>query len=288
MQAPRLAELMPWMSGLLDKAIASDLPLRFGIAVAIAVAGLWLVKLLTAALDRVMTRLGVDVILRGFLRNLAYAIGIVVTAVAAMDALGVPTTSMLAVMGAAGLGIGLALKDSLSNIASGVMLIALRPFQAGDYVQVANLEGTVEMVRVFQTVLRMPDNRTVFLPNSLITTAPIINFTGRGQRRADIAVGIGYGEDIARARKVLLELAAADTRVLSEPAHDVLVTALADSSVNLLLRAWLPVDVFIAAQSDLREAVHRRFREEGIEIPFPQRDMNLRLPDALLEKLAAR
>lgn len=288
MQAPRFAELMPWMSGLVDKALASDLPLRLGIAVAIAVGGMWLVKLLSRALDRLMSRLGVDDILRGFLRNLAYAIGLVVTAVAAMDALGVPTTSVLAVMGAAGLGIGLALKDSLSNIASGVMLIALRPFQAGDFVQVAGLEGTVEMVRVFQTVLRMPDNRTVFLPNSLITTAPIINFTGRGQRRAEVAVGIGYGEDIARARKVLMDLAAADSRVLRDPAHDVLVTALADSSVNLVLRAWLSVDQFIVVQSDLHEAVHRRFREEGIEIAFPQRDMNLRLPDALLERLAGR
>ncbi|HEX5755552.1 MAG TPA: mechanosensitive ion channel family protein [Arenimonas sp.] len=288
MQQARVAELMPWMSGLLDKALASDLPLRLAIAVAIALAGLWLAKLLSRALDRGMTRFGVDVILRGFLRNLAYAIGLVVTAVAAMDALGVPTTSMLAVMGAAGLGIGLALKDSLSNIASGVMLIALRPFQAGDFVRVADVEGTVETVRVFQTVLRTPDNRSVFLPNSLITTAPIINFTGRGQRRAEVAVGIGYGEDIARARKVLMDLAAADPRVLQEPAHDVLVTALADSSVNLLLRAWLPVDDFIIAQSDLHEAVHRRFREEGIEIPFPQRDMNLRLPEALLERLAAR
>lgn len=286
MELPPLTELMPWFGGLIQKAADSEWLLRLGVAAVIGLLGLWIAKLLSKALERVMGRLGVDAILRGFLRNLAYAIGIVVTVVAAMDALGVPTTSMLAVMGAAGLGIGLALKDSLSNIASGVMLIALRPFQAGDYVQIANLEGTVEMVRVFQTVLRMPDNRTVFLPNSLITTAPIVNFTGRGQRRAEIAVGIGYGEDIARARAVLLQVAAADPRVLSEPPSDVLVTAFADSSVNLLLRAWLPVDHFIVARSDLYEAVHRRFREAGIEIPFPQRSLHLQLPESLAAKLS--
>lgn len=286
MRLTTMAELAPWLAGLVKQAQHSQWPLRIGVALLIAGLGLWIAKLLSRALDRVMQRMGIDTILREFLRNLSYAIGSVVTLVVAMDALGVPTTSLLAVLGAAGLGIGLALKDSLSNIASGVMLIALRPFHAGDYVQIAGLEGTVESVRVFQTVLRTPDNRTVFLPNSLITTAPIINFTGRGQRRIEVVVGVGYEQDLSSVRTALLAVAAAHAKVLPDPAADVLVTGLNDNAVGLLLRAWVASDDFVFVRSDLYEAVHREFRRAGISIPFPQRELHLTLPPGL--SLASR
>ena len=224
-------------SGLLSQAMAHDWLLRIGLALLIAGLGMWLARLLSRALDRVMGRFGVEQILRDFLRNLAYAIGLIVVFVAALDALGVPTTSLLAVLGAAGLAIGLAMKDSLSNIASGVMLIVLRPFRAGDAVVIAGQEGIVEQVRIFQTLLRTYQNHDVILPNSQITTAPIINYTARAQRRIDLPVGIGYGDDIAQARAVLLRLAAANIRVLAEPAADVLVNQLGESSIDLVLRA---------------------------------------------------
>lgn len=268
------------LGDLVARAAASEWIWRIAMALAIALAGLWLARLLSRALDRVMTRLGVEAILRGFLRNLAYAIALVVVLVAALDSLGVPTTSLLAVLGAAGLAIGLALKDSLSNIASGVMLIVLRPFRTGDAVQIAGQEGVVESVRIFQTVLRAYQNHDIYLPNSQVTTAPIINFTARGERRIDIAVGVGYGDDIRRARAVLLAIAAAHTKVLPEPAADVLVSGLGESSVGLSLRAWVKTADFVPVRSELNEAIHRDFAQAGVSIPYPQRDLHVYHHDA--------
>ena len=263
-----------------DHALLSEWLWRFGVALAVAAIGFWLSKLLSRAVDRVLLRFGVEQTLRDFLRGLVHAIGVVVIAVAALDALGVPTTSLLAVLGAAGLAIGLALKDSLSNIASGVMLIVLRPFRAGDAVLVAGTEGIVEQVRIFQTVLRTPQNHDVILPNSQITSAPIINYTARSQRRIDLTVGVGYGDDIGTARSVLLGLATAHAQVLDEPAADVLVSNLGESSVDLTLRAWVGTPDYITARSDLIEAIHRDFTRAGVSIPYPQRDLHVYHHDA--------
>jgi small-conductance mechanosensitive channel len=262
-------------SELLARAAASDWIWKIGVSLLIALLGLWLVRLLSKALDRVMLRFGVEQILRDFLRNIAYVVGLVVVFVAALDSLGVPTTSMLAVLGAAGLAVGLALKDSLSNIASGVMLIVLRPFRAGDAVQIAGQEGVVERVRIFQTTLRAFENHDIFLPNSQITTSPIINYTSRDHRRIDVEVGVGYGDDIGKARDVLLAVASAHPKVRDEPASDVLVTGLGDSSVGMVLRAWTDTPDFIATRSELTEAVHREFGKAGVSIPFPQRDLHV-------------
>ncbi len=263
-----------------DHALLSEWLWRFGVALAVAAIGFWLSKLLSRAVDRVLLRFGVEQTLRDFLRGLVHAIGVVVVAVAALDALGVPTTSLLAVLGAAGLAIGLALKDSLSNIASGVMLIVLRPFRAGDAVLVAGTEGIVEQVRIFQTVLRTPQNHDVILPNSQITSAPIINYTARSQRRIDLTVGVGYGDDIGTARSVLLGLATGHAQVLDEPAADVLVSNLGESSVDLTLRAWVGTPDYITARSDLIEAIHRDFTRAGVSIPYPQRDLHVYHHDA--------
>ena len=273
-------ELGATASGLLSQAVAHDWLLRIGLALLIAGLGMWLARALSRALDRVMTRFGVEQILRDFLRNLAYSIGLIVALVAALDALGVPTTSLLAVLGAAGLAIGLALKDSLSNIASGVMLIVLRPFRAGDAVVIAGQEGIVDQVRIFQTLLRTYQNHDVILPNSQITTAPIINYTSRAQRRIDLPVGIGYGDDLSEARALLLRLAAENPRVLATPAADVLVTKLGESSVDLVLRAWVATPVYAEVRSELIEAMAVGFSTAGISIPYPQRDLHVYHHDA--------
>ncbi|MFY2764807.1 mechanosensitive ion channel family protein [Arenimonas sp. MALMAid1274] len=267
-------------SGLFQQAMASDWLMRIGLALLVAGVGFWLARLLSRALDRGMGRFGVEQILRDFLRGLAYAIGVIVVSVAALDALGVPTTSLIAVLGAAGLAIGLALKDSLSNIASGVMLIVLRPFRAGDAVVVAGQEGIVEQVRIFQTVLRTYQNHDVILPNSQITAAPIVNYTARSQRRIDLPVGIGYDDDLAKAREVLLAIASAHGKVLADPAPDVLVTGLGESSVDLVLRAWVETPDFVTTKSDLTEAVTRDFTQAGVSIPYPQRDLHVYHHDA--------
>ncbi len=195
----------------------------------------------------------------------------VVLLLAVVQLLGVPMTSMLAVLGAAGLAIGLALKDSLSNIASGVMLVALRPFKVGDVVTINGATGTVEVISIFQTTLRGADNQTITLPNSLITTDSIINLTPGTHRRVELVVGIGYDDDIDLARTTVLGLMRGDPRVLAEPAPDVLVYALADSSVNLGIRCHVGNADWFAVKCDLTERIKKAFDAAGISIPFPQR-----------------
>lgn len=249
--------------------------LRFGAALLLLIAGLWLARILSTALERALARANVDPMLRSFLRNIAYFAGVIVVGVAALTQLGVPPASLIAVLGAAGLAIGLALKDSLANFASGVMLILLRPFRAGDFVQIAGLEGEIEQVRVFQTQMRTIDNRVIVLPNSQITTAPIINFTARPRRRIDLTIGIDYEDDLQQAKALLLSVAGANPRVLSDPASDVLVGALAESSVNLVLRVWVSTPDVLIAKSELLESIHLELRRNGMSIPFPQRDLNV-------------
>lgn len=249
-------------------------------AVVILLLGMWLSRRLSKTLDRAFERAHMEATLRGFLRNIAYAAMLVIVIVAALQSLGVPTTSVMAVLGAAGLAIGLALKDSLSNIASGVMLIVQRPFHVGDFVQAAGLEGTVDQIRVFQTRLRTVDNRVVVVPNSLITTAPIINFTANPQRRIDLAVGVGYEDDLKAARAVLLEVAAANPLVLAAPPPEALVTTLGESSVNLELRAWVNTPDYGNARSELTAAVRDGLVERGLNIPYPQRDLHVYHRDA--------
>lgn len=245
------------------------------LAVAVGLIGWFLIKLLTKGADRVMVRSGMEQILRDFLGNIIKVVGLVVVFVAVLDAVGVPTTSLLAVLGAAGLAVGLALKDSLSNIAAGVMLIVLRPFRAGDAVEAAGQNGVVERVGIFQTVLRAYQNHDVILPNSEITTAPIINFTARGQRRIDLSVGVGYDDDIRKAREALLRIATDHEKVLEDPAAEVFVMGLGESSVDLQLRAWVNTPDWFGTKSDLTEAVHREFGKAGLTIPFPQRDLHI-------------
>ena len=248
---------------------------NLALALVILLAGYWFAKWVSRIVYRALSRAGVDHTLAGFLRNVAYAAMMIVVFIAALQKIGVPTTSVLAVVGAAGLAVGLALKDSLSNIASGVMLIVLRPFRDGDHVLAAGLEGVVEDVRIFQTRMRTADNRTIVLPNSMITTAPIINFTAKPNRRVDIAVGVGYDDDLKQAREVLLKVAKSNPLVLTEPAPFVKVDALAESSVNLVLHAWVATPDYAEARSQLTEAVRIEVIGHGLNIPYPQRDLHV-------------
>jgi small conductance mechanosensitive channel len=260
-----------WMSSALEH----DWVWRILVAIAMAVVGLWLARWLARLLDRLMVRFAVEDIMRNFLRNLAYAIALVIVFIAALDFAGVPTTSLLAVVGAAGLAIGLALKDSLSNIASGVMLIALRPFRAGDSVQIAGLEGVVESVRIFQTRMHTSDNREIILPNSQITAAPIINFTGRGERRVDVTLPMAFGDDLAVVRASLLALARANPRVHETPAPEVLVTALGEGTVSVQLRAWTGSREHSVTQAELVEAVLADYTRRGTRAPLPRREVHV-------------
>jgi small conductance mechanosensitive channel len=240
-------------------------------AVALALVGWWLCRRVVKVLDRLLARVEMDAILRGFLRNLVYATSVVVVLIAALDFAGVPTTSLLAVVGAVGLGIGLAVKDSLSNIASGVMLIVLRPFRAGDAVLLGGIEGVIDSVRIFQTHLHTPDNRTIILPNSQITANTIVNYSTRGDRRLDVAAAIGFDDDLGAARRTLLDVAGANARVRHEPAPEVVVSELTDAKVVLQVRAWVDAADFNAAKLELQEAVWQAFLATGLRAPAPQR-----------------
>jgi small-conductance mechanosensitive channel len=245
-------------------------------AVTILLVGLWLAKRLSRALDKVLERTHTEATVRGFLRNIAYGAMVVVVILAAFQALGYAPASLLAVMGAAGLGIGLALKDSLSNLAAGMQLIVQRPFRAGDYVLVANLEGTVEQVRAFQTRLRTPDNRVVILPNSLITAAAITNFTATMKRRIDVVTSVGHAEDLQAARARLAEIARTHPRVMEEPEPIVVATGLsADSRLTLELRAWVRTADVLQARSELTEAVRNGMVELGVGLPPAARDVRV-------------
>ena len=222
-----------------------------------------------------MVRLQIEPILRSFLRNVGYTIAIIVIMIAALDFAGVPTTSLLAVIGAAGLGIGLALKDSLANIASGVMLIVLRPFHSGDHVLIAGNEGIIDQVRIFQTILHTPDNRVVILPNSQITSAPIVNFSARGERRLDLDFGISYGDDLASARKVMIALASENERVHVVPAPEAVVNAMTDTRVMMQLRVWVNPNDYPRARTELIEAILPQLESAGLRLPSPTRELHV-------------
>jgi small-conductance mechanosensitive channel len=260
---------------LVERALEHEWVWRLLVGVGIAVLGVWIARWLARALDRLMQRFDVDPILRSFLRNLGYAFAVIVMLIAALDFAGVPTSSLLALLGAAGLAIGLGLKDSLSNIASGVMLIMLRPFHAGERVQIAGLEGVVDSVHIFHTRLHTADNRKILLPNSQITASPIINYTALGQRRVDVSVGISYDVDIDLPRKRLLAIAANNQEVLATPAPQVIVAELGESSVVLQLQVWAAANAHAELRAWLLEQILSDFRRNGIRIPGPQREVHL-------------
>jgi len=237
--------------------------------------GWWVAGLVTGATRRVLTRHDVDATLTGFAANLTRMGLLALVVIVALGQMGVETTSFAAVIAAAGLAIGLALQGSLGNFASGVMLIALRPFKAGDYIEAAGTAGTVTEVQVFATTLTTPDNRVVIVPNGQITAGNIVNYSAKDTRRLDLVFGIGYGDDIVKARALLQDILSSDSRVLDEPAPTVAVLALGESSVDIAVRPWVKSGDYWPLAFDLKEKVKIEFDRQGISIPFPQRDVHL-------------
>ena len=273
--APAPADIVTDIRGIDWLGLLETWGLKLLAAALIFLIGMWLAKRFSTGLERVLGRAHVDATLSGFLRRVSYAVMLVLVIITALSAIGVPSTSMFALLGAAGLAVGLALKDSLSNIASGVMLIVLRPFRVGDHVIAAGQEGMVLEVRIFQTRLRAFDQRVIILPNSEVTTAPIINYSSLPTRRMEIAVGVGYDDDLQRAQEILLRIAHENPMVIDDPAPFVQVTELGESSVNLKLFATCKNDDFGDAKSALTQAVRNELIGNGLSIPYPQRDLNV-------------
>lgn len=216
-----------------------------------------------------------DQTLRSFFASLIHYAVIIFTILAVLSQFGVETTSFIAVLGAMGLAIGLAMQGTLGHVASGVMLLLFRPFKIGDYIDGGGISGTVQSVTLFMTTLNTPDNVHIIVPNGQLWDKAIKNYSTNPTRRVDMVMGIGYGDSIDAAMKAILEIADADTRVHKDPAPMVAVGELADSSVNIIVRVWCAADDYWALKFDMTKAMKERFDAEGISIPFPQRDIHL-------------
>ena len=258
---------------------AQDLFTTFGLkilaAIAILLVGRWIAKALTNLMRRAMDKANLDSMLARFIGNLTYVALMTFVALAAINQLGVQTTSFIAVIGAAGLAIGLALQGSLANLAAGVLIIIFRPYKVGDYIEGGGVAGTVEEVQIFTTVLKTPDNKTIIVPNAQVMGGTITNYSARTERRIDLVVGVGYDADLDKTRQVLTDILGEDQRILKEPAPLIGVVELADSSVNFAVRVWTRADDYWGFYFDTTEAVKKAFDAENISIPFPQRQVHV-------------
>ncbi|QOY52166.1 mechanosensitive ion channel family protein [Candidatus Sulfurimonas baltica] len=253
---------------------ASEYSLKIVAALLIFFIGKIVVKKLTALLKHLMIKANIDKTFVEFLESVIYFVLMLVVVLAALNALGINTTSFLAIFGAAGLAIGLALKDSLSNIGAAVLIIIFRPFKVGDTIQAGGATGTVKDINLFSTIIEPIDKSIVIVPNSSIIGGNIINFSQREQRRVDHIFGIGYGDDLKLAKETLIEIINADERALKEPAPLVAVSELGESSVNFTFRVWVKTDDYWDVYFDMLEKVKLTFDEKGISIPYPQMDIH--------------
>jgi small conductance mechanosensitive channel len=268
MLAPaKLAELieiyaLPWM-------------INIGFALLILVLGRLAVAIAVRVAKAVMDRANVDPMLISFVGSILTGLLVLVVLIAAIDQLGVDTTSLVALIGAAGLAIGLALQKSLGNFSAGVMLILFKPFRVGDYVEAAGTAGVVKEIRIFSTMMNTPDNKQVTVPNGAIYENNIVNYSALDTRRIDLMFGIGYQDDIKLAKEIIERVLAEDDRVLADPEPFIHVGDLADSSVNLIARPWVKKEDFLMARCDIIEKVKLTFDANGISIPFPRRDLHI-------------
>lgn len=252
-----------------------NLGLRLLGIVAVILVGRWLITFVRHALERALRRSEVDETLITFFSKVTYAFMLALIFITVLGLIGIPTTSVIAVLGATTLAIGLALQDSLSNLASGILIITLRPYRVGELVEIAGARGTVQEIRFFHTVLRTPDNSVFFIPNSDVMDNNIINYSEMEWRRLDLVFGIGYEDDLRKAKRILHEIVASHERIAVDPPPTIAVLELGDSSVNFAVRPFVRPDDYLAVQFDLIERVKLRFDEEGISIPYPQRDVHV-------------
>ena len=250
--------------------------LNIAIAIAIFIVGKWLAKKVTSiAVSLLKKNPKFDETLVNFFEDIIYYVLIVVVVLTALEQVGVESTSFLAILGAAGLAIGLALKDSLSNFASGVMIIFFKPFKIGDVVTAAGVTGKITEVHLFNTEFTTPDNQKILVPNGAITSGSIVNINAHKKRRVDLVVGIGYDDDIKKAKDILNKIVKSNDKVLLEDGVTVAVSELADSSVNFVVRAWVNTPDYWDVKFNLTETVKLTFDKEGISIPYPQTDVHV-------------
>jgi len=260
-----------------DKAIELSMAYapKFLLALVVLFIGLRIIKMIVHAIDKALEKARTDDSLRKFLGSLVSVLLKIVLIVSVASMIGIATTSFVAILGAAGLAVGLALQGSLANFAGGVLILFFKPFKVGDFIEAQGYLGVVHSIQIFNTVLKTPDNKTVIIPNGQLSGGSLTNFSTESQRRVDMVFGIDYKDDIIKAKSVLRNLINKDERILKEPAPLVVVSGLGDSSVNLTVRVWVNSADYWGVFFDMQENVKLTFDKEGISIPFPQRDVHL-------------
>ena len=273
-----LSQAQTWLEG------NSDLLVQYGVniisAVLILFIGNIVAKAIANSVAKMLDKKKMDKAVVEFLHGIVRYTLFVIVLIAALSRIGVQTASVVAVIGAAGLAIGLALQGSLSNFAAGVLIVAFRPFKSGDYVEVSGVAGSVEAIQIFQTVLKTPDNKMVVVPNSGVIGSPITNYSRHETRRVDLAIGVSYNSDLKLTKQVIRETLEKDPRILKDPDITIGVVALADSSVNFVVRPWCKTADYWDVYFDSTQAIKEALDAAGIEIPFPQMDVHLNKVDA--------
>jgi small conductance mechanosensitive channel len=257
----------------------ANLAVAYGIkilgAILIYIVGKWAAQLITKLFRKMLEKSNTDVTLIKFLGDLIYFGLLVLVIIAALGTLGVNTTSFAAIIGAAGLAIGLALQSNFSNFGAGVVILFLRPFKVGDFIEAGGATGVVDSISIFNTVIKTGDNRIIIVPNSNIIGGNIINYSKEPIRRIDLVIGVGYEDDLKLVKQTLEEILQSDERILKDPAPSVALAELADSSVNFNVRPWVKSEDYWSVRSDLLEKIKLTFDEKGINIPYPQMDVHI-------------
>jgi len=281
-QATSVASSLSWSSIIeflknngIDSSTVVTLGKNLVVALVIFYVGRFAISIIVRGLRKLMQKQEVDKTLETFVCNLVRIALLIVVVIAAIGALGIQTTSFIAIFGAAGLAVGLALQGSLSNFAAGVLIVLFRPYRVGNFVEAAGVSGTIEQVQILTTILTTPDNKQIIVPNSQIMDSIITNYSAKDTRRVDMVVGVSYSDDLDKVRKTLEELVAADERILADPACKIAVSQLADSSVNFIVRPWVKAADYWPVMFEMTEAIKKRFDQEGISFPFPQQDVHL-------------
>jgi small conductance mechanosensitive channel len=244
-------------------------------AVAIFIIGRWVAKAVRSGVRRMLTKADVDPIIIGFVGSMTYIALLAFVVIAALGQLGIQTTSFIAILGAAGLAVGLALQGSLANFAAGFLMIIFRPFKVGDFIEGAGVAGVVEAIHIFTTTLKTGDNKLIIIPNAKLSGDNITNYSAQETRRVDMTVGVSYDADLSVVRDVLNDIIGKEERVLTDPAPLVAVAELADNSVNFVVRVWTKTGDYWGVKFDMTETIKNRFDAEGIGIPYPQRDIHI-------------
>lgn len=268
-----MEQITSWFTDNSDQLI--NYAFQFAYAIGIFIIGRFIARSISGLLEKSLQKKNVDKAVSGFIASITYSVVLVAVVLMALSQIGVETTSFVAILGAAGLAIGLALKDSLSNFASGVLIIILKPFKIGDFVEAAGVAGVIEKIEIFSTIFKTGDNKIVIVPNSAITSGSITNYSKESTRRVDMVIGVGYDADLKVSKQILTDIVTSHAKVLAEPAPTIAVAELADSSVNFVVRPWVNTADFWPVKFELTEQIKIALDEAGINIPYPQMDVHV-------------